>query len=82
MDHKGKHSLIFATSILILIISIGILGYTQIEGFSFVEAFYMTIITLGTVRFKEVHPLSIEGMLFTSFLIIISIVFLPMEFHT
>ncbi len=75
MDHKGKHSLIFAISILILIISIGILGYTQIEGFSFVEAFYMTIITIGTVGFREVHPLSIEGMLFTSFLIIISIVF-------
>ncbi|MDI3527824.1 MAG: voltage-gated potassium channel [Tenuifilum sp.] len=75
MDHKGKHSLIFAISILILIISIGIFGYTQIEGYSFVEALYMTIITIGTVGFKEVHPLSTEGMLFTTFLIVISIGF-------
>jgi voltage-gated potassium channel len=51
---------------------IGITGYTIIEGLSFTEAVYMTVITVATVGFKEVAPLSELGMLFTSFLIVIS----------
>ena len=43
-----------------------------IERFSLLEAFYMTIITVATVGFQEVHPLSEGGRLFTSFLIITS----------
>lgn len=36
------------------------------------DSFYMTIITVATVGFQEVHPLSLEGRMFTSFLIIMS----------
>ena len=43
-----------------------------LEDYSFSEAFYMTIITLSTVGFKEVRELSVEGQWFTSFLIISS----------
>ena len=43
-----------------------------IEGYSFIEAFYMTMITVSTVGFEEVRQLSQEGMIFTSFLIIVS----------
>lgn len=43
-----------------------------IENFSLLEAFYMTVITVATVGFQEVHPLSDAGRLFTSFLIITS----------
>lgn len=43
-----------------------------IEGYDFLDAFYMTIITVATVGFQEVHPLSPAGRLFTAFLIIIS----------
>ncbi len=57
---------------LFLIIIIGILGYWWIEDFSLVEAYYMTMITISTVGFEEVRPLSPDGMLFTAFLIIIS----------
>lgn len=51
---------------------IGIAGYRIIEGYTFAEAFYMTIITVGTVGFMEVHPLSDGGRLFTALLIIMS----------
>ena len=57
---------------LFLIIIIGILGYWWLEDFSLVEAYYMTMITISTVGFEEVRPLSPSGMLFTAFLIIIS----------
>ncbi len=43
-----------------------------IENYGLLDAFYMTVITLATVGFQEVHPLSSGGRLFTSFLIIIS----------
>ena len=44
----------------------------SIESFKFLDAFYMTIITIATVGFEEVHPLSEAGRIFTAFLIITS----------
>lgn len=58
--------------LLLLIICTGIGGFIIIEGYTFLEAFYMTTITVATVGFQEVKPLSEAGRLFTSFLIIIS----------
>ncbi len=53
-----------------IIIFIGTIGYMLIEGWSFFDAFYMTIITISTTGYKELYPLSRTGMLFTTFLII------------
>ena len=44
-----------------------------LEEYTFIEAFYMTMITVSTVGFREVHELSPNGMVFTSMLIIFSI---------
>lgn len=55
-----------------LIVFIGIIGFVLIENYNFLDAFYMTIITVATVGFQEVHPLSENGRLFTAFLIITS----------
>ncbi|MDG1333161.1 MAG: NAD-binding protein [Crocinitomicaceae bacterium] len=57
---------------MILITSAGTIGFMFIEGWGFIDAFYMTIITVSTVGFSEVAEMSIEGKLFTSFLIISS----------
>lgn len=62
----------FSFFLLLLVIIIGTVGYTIIEGFNFTDAFFMTIITMATVGFREVHPLSTAGMWFTAFLIIFS----------
>lgn len=59
--------LIFAT------VSIGLVGYMAIEGLRFIDALYMTVITLTTVGFKEVKDLSDLGRLFTIFLIILGV---------
>ncbi len=53
-----------------LIIAVGTLGYRLIEGWTILESLYMTIITLFTVGFKEVYPLSGRGHVFTIFLIV------------
>jgi voltage-gated potassium channel len=61
-----------ALSLLIIVIIVGLIGY-RLLGFTTVEAFYQTIITIATVGFKEVHELNEPGMIFTAFLIIFSI---------
>lgn len=58
--------------ILIIVISTGTIGYMMIEDWSFIDSFYMTIITMSTVGFAEVNELSVYGKLFTSLLIVIS----------
>ena len=59
-----------SVGLLVVIIAIGTLGYSLIEGWPPFDALYMTIITLSTVGFKAVHNMSSEGKLFTIFLII------------
>lgn len=61
-----------ALALFVLIVCIGIFGFISIERYNFLDAFYMTIITVGTVGFQEVHPLSDQGKVFTAFLIITS----------
>jgi len=69
--NKSLTSAYTALTLLLLIILIGLLGY-KILGFTLIEAFYQTVITIATVGFKEVHPLSENGMIFTALLIIFS----------
>ena len=75
MDSHGNRTIFFALGILLAIILIGIIGYMHIEGYSLIEALYMTIITISTVGFGELHPFSHEGMWFTIMLIIFSLGF-------
>ncbi len=44
-----------------------------IEKWSFLDALYMTVITLGTVGFKEIHDLSDTGKIFTMLLIVVGV---------
>ncbi len=55
---------------LVAVIAFGTLGYSLIEGWQTFDALYMTVITLATVGFKEVHELSSQGKAFTIVLII------------
>lgn len=48
----------------------GIIGYEVIEGWNFLDATYMTIITLATIGYGETHALSAAGRIFTIFLIL------------
>lgn len=48
------------------------MGYIIIEGYSFLEALYMTTISITTAGFNEIRPLSDEGRLFTVFLLLTS----------
>jgi voltage-gated potassium channel len=55
---------------LLFIIAIGVIGYMIIERWSFVDALYMTVITISTVGYGEVHVLSAVGKAFSIVLIV------------
>ena len=59
--------------LLVLVHLVGVVGYMTIEGWSAFDAFYMTVITLGTVGYGETHTLSTSGRVFTIGLIFVGI---------
>jgi voltage-gated potassium channel len=60
--------------LLVLLVGGGTLGYTLIEGWSVGDSLYMTVITITTVGFSEVRPLTTVGRQFTILLLIFSVV--------
>ncbi len=66
MDPKAK----LAVALFAALLLAGMFGYHFIEGWPLLDALYMTIITISTVGFREVEPLSPLGKLFTSILIV------------
>lgn len=73
--HIQEKTNIFLLAFIIIfaIILTGVTGYMVIEEFSFLEALYMTVITVTTVGFGELKDLSTEGRIFTIFLIVSSL---------
>ena len=59
----------------ILLTAFGTAGYMLVQDYSFIEALYMTILTLSTVGFTEVHPLDNNGRIFTMILIVLGVSF-------
>jgi len=60
----------FAVALLASIVVGGTLGYMVIEKWNVWDAFYMTVITITTVGYREVHDLSVAGQAFTVVLLI------------
>ena len=62
-----------ATGLTLLVLTTGVLGYRFISNLTWLDAIYMTAITVTTVGFSEVGPLDTEGKIFTVLLIISSV---------
>jgi len=60
-------------AMLMLTILVGSFGYMLIEGYTFLEALYMAVITISTVGFSELRPLSETGRIFTIVLILVNL---------
>jgi len=71
--HDTIRALLTAGGLLFVTIAIGSAGYMFFEDYRFIDAVYMTVITMATVGFKEVVPLTDAGKIFTIFLIIFSL---------
>ena len=63
------NQIVWGGVVIVVLLVIGTSGYVVLENYSFLDALYMTSITLSTVGYGEVRPLSSTGRLFTVFLI-------------
>ncbi|PWL37423.1 potassium channel protein [Flagellimonas aquimarina] len=68
-----RSKIVWAFSLMLFVLLFGVIGYKIISGFTWVEAIYMTIITVTTVGFSEVRPLDPNAKIFTVFLIVTSV---------
>ena len=62
-----------ALALIGVILVTGTLGYQVIEGWSTWDALYMTVITVTTVGYREVHPMSRAGEAFTAALLLLGV---------
>lgn len=58
--------------LLLIITVIGVIGFMLIEQYTLLEAMYMTVLSVTTVGFSEVKPLSDSGRVFTMFMLVTS----------
>ncbi|MBU2939634.1 potassium channel protein [Lacinutrix sp. C3R15] len=63
-----------AVTLLVLLLFIGVLGFKYVSQYSWIDALYMTVITITTVGFGEVYPLDPASKIFTMLLILTSII--------
>jgi voltage-gated potassium channel len=60
----------FAVGVFAAVLVFGSLGYVFLEGWGLFDALYMTVITMGGVGYREVHPLSVIGQVWTMLVIV------------
>ncbi len=65
-------NLTIAAVLVVVLVSAGVIGYSYLEDLSLLDAIYMTVITITTVGFREMSPMSDYGKMFTIFLIVFS----------
>lgn len=67
------HNAIIYLMLFVILLVVGTIGYVILEHYSFLEALYMTTITLSSVGFAEVRRLDGKGMFFTILLILVNL---------
>jgi voltage-gated potassium channel len=72
MDRLTRR-LLFTVAAILLVLATGTAGFILIEHWPPFDAFYMTLITMTTVGYAEIHPLTHAGRIFNSFLIAIGV---------
>lgn len=73
MINLFRSKIYLALALMLAVLIFGVFGYRLIADYSWIDAFYMTIITVTTVGFSEVRPMGPEGKIFTVILIITSV---------
>ena len=66
------HRFVFILTILVFLVVFSTAGIMLIEKWSFLDALWHTIITISTVGYGEIHPLSTAGKIFTMVVIVVA----------
>ena len=73
MIKLSRSKIYLAISLVFAVVLIGVIGFRYLADYSWLDALYMTVITMATVGFKEVQPLDDGAKIFTVFLIVASV---------
>jgi len=68
-----RHRLYICLLLLAGVVFCGSAGFHFIEGWGWFDSFYMTLTTMTTIGYGEIHPLSHAGRIFNSFLIVFAV---------
>jgi len=68
-----RRKLLTLTVLLLAVVAVGTAGYVILTGSSFVDALYMTVISVTTVGYREAVPLTLPGKVFTMILIVLGL---------
>lgn len=70
---QGNRRVVFIFLLLFALVILGTAGYIIVEGWGVLDALYMTIISITTVGYGEVRPLSPAGRIFTMVFLIMGV---------
>lgn len=70
---RARRNIVFLLLMVVGLLALGTAGYMFIENWSLIDSLFMTIITLTTVGFNEVRPLTETGRIFTMILILLGV---------
>jgi len=68
-------NLLITVLLAVFLVGLGTAGYMVIEDWTIMDSLYMTVITLSTIGYGEVNPVSQPGRIFTLFLIVLGVGF-------
>ena len=71
--NPGARRILYGLAGVLALIACGTAGYMVVEGMSFMDSLWMTVITITTVGYEEVKPLDTGGRLFTIVLILVGV---------
>jgi voltage-gated potassium channel len=74
LKQANMNRIILAIVLTVASLVIGMVGFSTLEHYSLIDAFFMTVTTISTVGYGEVHPLSDAGRIFVSFYILYNLV--------
>ena len=73
MDRRVTHRAAVLAALILTALAAGTVCFRVLEGYSYFDAFYMTLITITTVGYQEIHPLSYAGRIFNSLVILFGV---------
>ena len=73
VNRRIARRIVLIAALIVFTMLIGTAGFRLLEGYPLFDAFYMTLITITTVGYQEIRPLSHAGRVFNSFLILFGV---------
>jgi voltage-gated potassium channel Kch len=73
LEIDSKRLFRYLTLLVVLVLGVGTVFYHYVEGFSWIDAYYFSVVTLATVGYGDLAPRTATGKLFTTVYIFLGV---------